>query len=200
MKGYIRQDGKNGAAVARVPGVKVTLDLYPKVDGGGVRTGDYGVRLQIGPSFVDIPAGFEPILVAGSVSGEAGSGTNEGTMFLKSAVDVGEWPEEAAGLWAEFHGKMVHAVRWSGPNGITVPMDFFVALADTMLPVELYSKQWLGLYGPMEEPVDPDHPYGDTDGDGLLNWRDLNPNDGPGSGEVPPGDGSEDPEGSAGPA
>lgn len=159
--------------------LKVTLDLFPCVDENGIRTGNYGARLMVGASEVQIPSGFKPSLVIGSQTGEVGSGTVEGAVFLKYNGD-GPCPVE----WEDLNGKTVHSLRFSGPNGTTVGMDFLLALGDSMLPVELYSKRWVAENGAPADPADPGHPYADTDNDGIPNWRDVNWTDGPGW-EVP---------------
>jgi hypothetical protein len=167
-----------GGSMARGT-IKVTLDLFPCVDELGVRTGNYGTRLLVGSTIQQIPAEFQPVLVVGSVTGEVGSGSVEGSMFLKYG-GTGEVPASCVDL----QHKAVHALKWSGPGGTSIPMEFLIALADTMMPVELYSKRWteaqVAAGGELPDPADPTHPYADADNDGVQNWRDLDQTDGPG--------------------
>lgn len=163
--------------------VRVTLDIFPCTDELGVRTGNYGARLIVGSVLTPIPAGFEPKLIVGSVSGQAGSGDVEGVMFLRYGGS-GDCPAE----FSDMQHKAVHALKWSGPGGTSIPMEFLIALADTMIPVELYSKRWVEANG-APDPTDPDDPYADFDNDGIPNWRDFSQEDGPGwVAETPPGE------------
>jgi hypothetical protein len=169
-----------GLSMAR-GSVKVSLDIYPCVDELGVRTGRYGARLLVGSQLVEIPAGFNPRLIVGSVNGEPGSGTVEGDMHLKYG-GAGDCPA----AWADLNGKAVHALKFSGPGGTSISMDVLIAVADSMVPIEMYSKEWVAANADnLPEMSDPTHPYADADNDGIPNWRDADSTDGPGWEPVP---------------
>lgn len=124
-----------GGAMGRGP-QKVVLEIYPVKDEAGVLIGKYAYRIRKGGNPIEIPADFFGIVRVESLTGEAVSGTVEGNMALKYGG-----PEPCPEPYAELNGLVIHSVDVIGFQGISIPCNYWWAIADAQVAFEWSSKE-----------------------------------------------------------
>jgi hypothetical protein len=138
-----------GAVTAMARGVqKVVLEIYPVKDENGVLVGKYQWRIRKGGNPIDIPADFAGIIKVESLTGEAVSGTVEGLLSL-----VYGGPEPCPEPYAELNGMAIHSVDVIGFQGISIPCNYWWAIADAQVAFEWVSKEAPVPVEPVEEGV-----------------------------------------------